>query len=522
MGKYKRLPDVTQQGGQDHWLVKGLWIIPIVLLATCSRLYQSTASAIWCDEGSSLLLSHYSPALIWYHSAHDVHPPLYFWLLHVWITAFGNGILSIRLLSVLTGIATVAVGVWLVLKVSSRRAAMLAGILLALFPIAVRYSQEVRMYSLMGLLLLSATLALVYWVKNPERHRYLVIYTALMAASFYTHYFTGLCVLSHWLYLFTLREQKYRLITRPTWWMANAAIVLMYTPWLPNLLDLFKHLDQLKAGGDIGWIAPVNEYSLFSTLWQDFTLTDGLQLDRLFYFALPLTMALLAGYVCIRDTTAYKFVGLLTIYAALPLALIFIISWKTPLLVERYLLFSALGLPLVLAIAIDRLGRRLPVMAGVIFLLVVGVEIDGLSNNYHTDAQQVDALVEYVNKSYAPGDSIVVNDLFWYFSVVYYNKTGALVQLYTPPLADGSSSRPNNYGFGTLVEADTQSIYVDDLKQLGGQSKRVWLISSTDPVDDVASFPANWKVKSKFDIGDVQVRAFTIDNPPIALIPSSP
>ena len=167
-------PDTAQKNKRAAFWTRELWLLPILMLATLVRFYGSTASAIWCDEGSSLLMSQYSPALIWFHSAHDVHPPLYYLLLHLWIEVFGNGILSIRSMSVLPGIVTVALGVWLVHLVATRRAAVLAGVLLALLPIAVRYSQEVRMYSLMGLWLVGATIALVYWVKNPGPHRYLV------------------------------------------------------------------------------------------------------------------------------------------------------------------------------------------------------------------------------------------------------------------------------------------------------------------------------------------------------------
>ncbi len=94
-----------------------------------------------------------------------------------------------------------ALGIWLTRQLSTRRAAVLAGVLLALLPTAVRYSQEVRMYSLLGVWLLGATLALVYWVRQPERTRYMAVYVLLMSAGFYTHYFAALCVLVHWAYL---------------------------------------------------------------------------------------------------------------------------------------------------------------------------------------------------------------------------------------------------------------------------------------------------------------------------------
>lgn len=142
------------------------WLLPIMLLAAAVRFYDLTAAAIWGDEGSSVLLARYSLAQIWHHAAFDVHPPLYFMLLHGWIELFGDGIFAVRCLSALAGIAAVGLGIWLVDRLATRRAAMIAGLLLALLPTAVRYSQEVRMYSLLGLLLIAATLALVYWIRK--------------------------------------------------------------------------------------------------------------------------------------------------------------------------------------------------------------------------------------------------------------------------------------------------------------------------------------------------------------------
>ena len=239
---FNRLSGAWEGAG---WISR-LWWVPILALAMILRFYGLTASAVWGDEGSSLLLSEYAPGDLWFHAAHDVHPPLYFFLLRGWIGLFGDGIFSIRSMSVIPGVVAVGLGIWLTRVVATRRAAVLAGILLALLPTAVRYSQEVRMYSLLAVWLLAATLALVYWVRQPERARYLVAYVLLMSAGFYTHYFTALCVLVHWLWLGLLRlpqASNLRLITRPGWWWANVAIVLLYLPWLPNLLDLVQHVE---------------------------------------------------------------------------------------------------------------------------------------------------------------------------------------------------------------------------------------------------------------------------------------
>ena len=76
------------------------------------------------------MLSAYPLAEIWSHASHDVHPPLYFMLLHGWMAMFGDSLASIRSLSVLPGIVTVMLGMWLVRLVATQRAALLAGLLL--------------------------------------------------------------------------------------------------------------------------------------------------------------------------------------------------------------------------------------------------------------------------------------------------------------------------------------------------------------------------------------------------------
>ena len=45
---------------------------------------------------------------------------------------------------------------------------VMAGLLLAVFPIGVYYSQEIRMYSLLGLLMLSALYAVLLWGRQPR------------------------------------------------------------------------------------------------------------------------------------------------------------------------------------------------------------------------------------------------------------------------------------------------------------------------------------------------------------------
>jgi len=490
------------------------WLIPILLLATAVRLYDLTAAAIWGDEGSSLLLARYSLAGIWEHAAFDVHPPLYFMLLHGWIGLFGEGILPIRLLSALAGIATVGLGVCLVDRLATRRAAIIAGVLLALLPTAVRYSQEVRMYSLLGLLLIGATLALICWVKRPQRQRHLVIYALLMSAALYTHYFAVLAALSHWLYLGLIRllpGYRLRHIQRKDWWLANLAIVVLYLPWLPNLLDLTQHMEELKVGGDVGWEDPVTLSSLASMIWLWLIQSDGDRLPLLLFCGVPLALLGLVGVAVARDRSVNHGSVLLALYTCMPLFLVFAVSFISPVFIERYLTAYALGLPMLAALAVDRLYSRARVLAIAVLVAFVGVELVGVHNNATVDPNdQFDVMVDHINRNFVSGDRIVTSDMLWYLSYVYYNRTDTQVRLYTPPTADGHSTRPNHYGFGTLVSDD---VYVDRLGDLPKDSVRVWLIGDLDPEvpDPFVPLPSTWQLREQTHAGGANARLFVLN-----------
>ena len=158
----------------------------VLLVSVGVRFAELTETGIWLDEAFSLLLSMKPTSEILFHTARDVHPPLYYLMLHEWIKVFGNGAFAARSLSVFFGVVSVALGIWLSHLLLPRRAAMLASILLAIFPAAVRYSQEVRMYSFLGALMLGATIAFIYWLDRPQSKVPLTLYILLMVAGLYT------------------------------------------------------------------------------------------------------------------------------------------------------------------------------------------------------------------------------------------------------------------------------------------------------------------------------------------------
>lgn len=117
-----------------------------LLLAFALRVYALNAHSLWNDEGTSVALASRSIEAIIVGAARDIHPPLYYILLHFWTPFVGTTEYAIRFLSVVAGVLIVACVFRIACSVFGRRVALIATLLAALSPFQVYYSQEARMY----------------------------------------------------------------------------------------------------------------------------------------------------------------------------------------------------------------------------------------------------------------------------------------------------------------------------------------------------------------------------------------
>ena len=82
-------------------------------------------------------------------TADDIHPPLYFWILHVWVRFTGISEFAIRALSVFFALTTISLVHSLTLRLRRQRLpAALAVLLITLSPFHILWSQDARMYAL--------------------------------------------------------------------------------------------------------------------------------------------------------------------------------------------------------------------------------------------------------------------------------------------------------------------------------------------------------------------------------------
>ncbi|SQF95908.1 membrane protein [Paucimonas lemoignei] len=483
----------------------------IIALALLVRLYGITHSPLWFDEAFSVVLSNKTPASIWSHTADDVHPPLYYLLLRAWMLIFGDSVFSVRAMSALVGELTVVMGIWLVRVLAGHRAAILGGILLALLPIAVRYSQEARMYALLALFCIAATLALACWIMRPERRGYLYIYTLMMAAGFYTHYFAAPCLISHWLYLLFVRRPAFSPLRTYAWWSANIAIVVLFAPWLPSLIA------QLRYTEPLGWVPQVTAAAVLSQPWQFLTLEFGSEWPVQAYVLTPLAVLIMVIVLLNLDKDRYRPVLLLVLYTVVPILLIAVVSLKLPLFWPRYFLFSAIGLPLIIGLGLDKL-MHLHRWLGILFLvMIISLQCFGLYNVYSANFKlnnpyqqvelHVDAIMGYVNRHWTVGDRVLIEGIYLYPVAVYYNRTGTQPLLYTPGAP--WDSRPGKRGWGSLWHRDADALFIDNYTLIPPDTHRVWLIY--EALREPPKVPQQWRPFSGFAAGGTQLRLYSLE-----------
>ncbi len=162
----------------------------VLLLALATRLWGLDYHSLWFDESVSMTWARSTPDYAWestFHLVKDKHPPAYYLLLHFWrqlFVPFGleNNDIALRLLGSLLGVLTVLGILLLVRRLSGRPTALLAGVLTALGPALVWYSQELRMFQPAATALTWSALCLCAACGSPQGARRFGWWLGMVAA----------------------------------------------------------------------------------------------------------------------------------------------------------------------------------------------------------------------------------------------------------------------------------------------------------------------------------------------------
>lgn len=126
----------------------------VLFIATLTRFWRLNYHSIWFDEAVSLRWAGADPGFTWrktFPLLEEKHPPVYYISLHFWqkllsLVGLAHNDVALRAFGSLLGVLTVGGVLLLARRLSGRATALLAGLLVALSPVLVWYSQELRMF----------------------------------------------------------------------------------------------------------------------------------------------------------------------------------------------------------------------------------------------------------------------------------------------------------------------------------------------------------------------------------------
>lgn len=209
------------------------WLLLACLAGLVLGLVNLSNPGLWCDEIYTARWTQLSLAGLMQALRTDLHPPLYFILENLAVGAFGESEAGLRVLSVLAGLAVIAVSYWAMRPLFNERLSAAAAWFLALSPQFFLYSRMARYYSLAALVAMLAHGLFVRLMVRRGKPRSWLLYGLSVALLLYTSYIAVCVVLAHGVWSVFARRR--RGLWQP-WLAATAGGVLLFTPWLGALI----------------------------------------------------------------------------------------------------------------------------------------------------------------------------------------------------------------------------------------------------------------------------------------------
>jgi len=442
-----------------------------VLLSFGLRLWRLDVQSLRGDEALSVIYA----AKPWSEIVRITrfvsgHPPLYYFVLHLWEWMTGNSVFAARYLSVWWGTLAVPLAYALGAALFGRWTARAAAGLVALNTFYVWHAQDARVYALFITASMLASLALWYALKAPTRWRWLV-YALCGVLVVYAHYFGALTIAAHAAFY------AYDRVRRRARWLGGSIAFLVVGASIVPWLWLARHvvLGQHGPGG----------HSL--TLWrtaQQCLLTFGVGYWRESW-GRGLATVVLGGLAAFGAASALRrnsygalFVGLC---ALMPTLGLYALSRGRPIFRERYVAAAAPGYALLLGEGLAGLRRatlgRTAGRGAALALAAAVVSLNGCALLYHywderyAKSPEWREAAAFIQAHRRERDTVILNHQDQAF-LYHYGQIGVQVLPSADAPDPGATERT-----------------LSDMASWGG---RVWLVPDTAGVWDTGGLVRAW------------------------------
>jgi mannosyltransferase len=451
---------------------------PAVLAAVLSLIGLSGRS-LGFDEGATASIVAQHGAALWRAIAHDGgNMSAYYLLMHVLTGVFGNGLVVLRLPSVIATVATVAlIGAIAERLFADRRVTAAAGVLAAVSLPLIYWGQTARGYALMVAFVCAAMLAFIALVdpgsavtgaarQAPARRGPWLGFVAAMTLAMYFSFVAALVIPVQVLAVLARRGAARRYAS------ALVAVAVLCLP--------LAVLAVRRGSGQLFWVQPPSRM-VDTQVLQSLT-SAGLQ--PVFHHSFTtkalmwVTLAAVVGLVA--DTVArwrrgepVWGMGLVLSWCVLPGALTFLYSVIShPVFVPRNVLMSTPAVGLALAAGLGR--RRWPgYLAAALLVVVLAARAIPVVRAYGVSPEPWQAVTAQVLAQSRPGDCVTFYPADARMAFQYYVGTGAATRraprAVLPVIAWGA------------VRPFVEDYAVPTPATLAGRTagcRRMWLVSS--------------------------------------------
>ena len=381
-------------------------IVAITIAAAILRLIAVFfAGDYTVDDSFSIHFASMKPAQMFSFLKFEVHPPLYYLLLHFWLMVLGDNPMITRLLSVIFSVAAVPLIYYLGKEIATTWVGIVSSLILTLSYFSIFNAIQVRMYSLVGFLgLLSLTLFWLIAVK--QKKKLTLLYLLVNILTLFTHLGGILSLATQWLWILILQWQK-RIDRRtvknlllqqlPALLLWLAWFELFFWPVLPTLMSLGWHFNLASSHS-----VSIGLYDFFFLLLRNYWL-------RLFtgtiIFSAPLLVLLWSDKMRLRQLAQPTNPGWFMFAWAIPG---FFLSVVTDIGITRIFIISYLGFVVLVAYCFWLMRSAWRNFFVVLITGWFSISMYTTATNITNRLSRWDQIIRYIAATERPNDTIIL------------------------------------------------------------------------------------------------------------------
>ncbi|MCC6490870.1 MAG: glycosyltransferase family 39 protein [Candidatus Hydrogenedentes bacterium] len=330
-----------------------LMLLAILVLATVLRLIRLGTFPYWHDEVHNLIASEDLYSTVIQGKLISNHPPLPYILAAAWrAIGLGGSEWTMRLLPALAGVLAVWAIFLLGRRLFNARTGLVAALLLAIAPLHVYHSQDLKEYIYLPLVACLIGIFL-HRAFETNRLRDWLLYGLMAGVGCYTEIFVGplLVALNLWAVAqLVSRRDRWR-----GWLAGNALGALLFLPWLSIMI---RKAVGTMIDSETWWVPPPSAAGVF---YYFKAIAFGYTAPKWY----PLAVAVFAGAFAWGLVSAIRknrqSAWLLLCWMVIPVALVYLISLFTEsIFLIRAMLPYAMAIYLFVAVGVTSISARAP------------------------------------------------------------------------------------------------------------------------------------------------------------------